>query len=121
MFETERGLNLIELERNQAAAFAALAGLDLYPMALDRGMAPDDQHTFGLLEIFLDERRPVCTNRGFSVPEDGPALCFESLNDRCDAIALITLVAEEDIGHFPGTAVPDWLWGKASIMGNGRW
>jgi hypothetical protein len=84
-------------------------------------MAPDDQYTFGLFEVLPDECRPGGTNRGFSVPENGPTLGFEPRNDWRDTLALITLVAEEDIGHFPGTAVPDWLWGKASIMGNGRW
>jgi hypothetical protein len=97
--ETERRLNSVEADRDIRIAFLRSPRLvaDEMSVMADRSLGPSDDHAFGSLEMLLDILVPVGAATDAGVPPDAEAFCFQCLDERDKARAILRLVRQEHV------------------------
>ena len=96
-------VDLVDRDGEVDVALDRAAGLvaDEAPFAGDRAFAPRDDHAFGGGEVVGDRFAPFVTGTDMRVPPHGETIGGERVDQRSHPRAILGLVGNEHVGHWP--------------------
>src|SRR5574341_1108883 len=97
--DRQRDARLFDQNRNQDFTAHPLFSFSDHPIGFGGIFRPHDNHTSRIVQRLLNHLMPSLSRRNPAIPPNRPALLFERLDERCDALAILTGITKEDVCH----------------------